>query len=217
MSLPPIMTVRRRYSSAVLANRVRPADRWGQPCSAYNVCVLPDRPAATAFATVGAGLSEPALLPVPAAAIHANLAWLLPVHEDFDVPKDELWRRHGDRWLAVLDRTAARTAGFRLRFRQLAATDSAVITVADEPNPFSALRATLSPLLGTPGRSSAGNLAHITLFRYAGALHDPAALVDRVAAIEFDIEVHVRELLVIRERVFPSLDYDIVRRVPLIG
>jgi hypothetical protein len=93
---------------------------------------------------------------VPGPALHANLAWLLPVHQDFDRPKDELWQRHSPQWLAILAGAAARTSSFRLRFQRLAATRSAVITVADEPNPFSTLRRELIPQLHLPGSSSAG-------------------------------------------------------------
>lgn len=212
MSLP---AVRHEHRSAVLANQVRPADRWGRPCRAYNVCVRPDPVATATLAGVQAGLAEPALLAVPEPAMHANLTWLLPVHEEFDQPKDELWERRGPEWVATLTEVAGRTSGFRLWLGQLAATDSAVIAVADEPNPFSALRRTLVPLLRTPGGSSSGDLAHVTLFRYAGPLRDPAALLDRLADLEFRVEVDVRELLVIRERVFPSLDYEVLHRVPL--
>ncbi|HKN95688.1 MAG TPA: hypothetical protein VJX10_01125 [Pseudonocardiaceae bacterium] len=207
MSLPA------EHRSAVLANQVRPADRWGKPCRAYNVCVRPDPAATAGFTAAQAALAEPALLAVPEPAMHANLTWLLPVHEEFDRPKDELWALRGPEWIAALTEVATGISGFRLRFRQLAATDSAVIAVADEPNPFSALRRTLAPLLRTPGASSAGNLAHVTLFRYAGPLRDPADFLDRLAGLEFGVDVDVRELLVIRERVFPSLDYDVLHRV----
>jgi len=87
--------------------------------------------------------------------------------------------------------------------------------VADEPNQLSALRRELLPLLDLPGSASAGDLAHITLFRYAKPLRDPAALLRWFAATEFHIDIDVSELLVIREQIFPSLDYEILRRVPL--
>src|SRR5262249_37390397 len=142
-------------------------------------------------------------------ALHANLAWLLPAHQEFNRPKDELWQRHGPQWLATLADTAATTSSFRLTFRHLAATISAVVTVADEPNPFSALRRELIPLLRLSGSASAGNPAHITLFRYATPLRDPASLLQWAAATTFCLDIDVSELLIIKERVYPSLDYEI--------
>jgi hypothetical protein len=62
---------------------------------------------------------------------------------------------------------------------------------------------------------AAGDLAHTTLFRYAGPLRDPAELLRRLAASELDIDIDVSELLVVRERVFPSLDYEILHRISL--
>src|SRR5262249_11729637 len=119
---------------------------------------------------------EPPLRRVPADALHANLAWLLPVHQEFDHPKDELWQRHGPQWLATLNGIVGRDQSFPLRLRHLVATDSAVITVAEEPNPFSALRRELKSALRVPGSLSAGELVHMTLFRYVGPLRDPALL-----------------------------------------
>jgi hypothetical protein len=53
---------------------------------------------------------------------------------------------------------------FRLCYRRLVATNSAVITVADEPNQLSGLRRELIVLLRVAGGASAGDLVHITLF-----------------------------------------------------
>lgn len=212
----PADGVQRQHSPAVLANRLLPAGLWGQPCRAYNVCIRPDPAGEAALAALQASIlrREPSLTRVPGSALHANLAWLLPVHQEFGRPKDELWQRHSPQWVAPLTEVAAKTSSFCLSFRRLAATDSAVITVADEPNPFSALRRELTPLLDLPGSASAGDLAHITLFRYAGPLRDPPALLRWLTITEFRIDINVRELLIIRELIFPSLDYDILHRLP---
>jgi hypothetical protein len=213
----PAEDVQRQHAPAVLAGRLLPAHRWGQPCRAYNVCIRPDPTAAATLAALQARALrlEPALLQVPEQALHANLTWLLPVHQEFDRPKDELWLRHGPQWLATLAGTAAKTSSFRLTFRRLVATNSAVITVASEPNRFSALRRELISALSVPGSASAGDLTHITLFRYATPLRGPAALLQWLAAAEFLLDIDVSELLVIKERVYPSLDYEIVHRLPL--
>ena len=127
---------------------------------------------------------------IPARALHANLVWLLPVHQEFDRPKDQLWQRHGPQWLAILDGIVGRAQSFPLCFRHLVATDSAVIAVAEEPNRLSALRRELKSALRVPGSLSSGELVHMTLFRYARPLRDPALLVRRLAAgVQIDVAV----------------------------
>lgn len=217
MGHPAAAGVQRRHAAAVLANQLLLAQRWGQPCRAYNVCVRPGSTGAAALAAIQASAQrlEPSLLRVPEPALHANLAWLLPVHEEYDRPKDELWQQHGPQWIATLADVAGRISSFHLSFRRLVATNSAVIIVADEPNRLSALRRELIPLLDIPGSASAGNLAHMTLFRYARPLRDPASLLRWLAATEFHLDIDVSELLVIRERIFPSLDYETLHRIAL--
>jgi hypothetical protein len=213
----PADDVQRQHAPAVLANRLLPAHRWGQPCRAYNVCIRPGPTATAALSALQARVLrlEPALLRVPPHALHANLAWLLPVREEFGRTKDELWDQHGPQWLAILADAAAKATSFRLTFRRPVATNAAVITVADEPNRFSALRRELLPLLHVHGSSSPGNLAHVTLFRYAAPLRGPASLLQWAAATAFSLDIDVSELLVIKERVYPSLDYQILARLPL--
>jgi hypothetical protein len=217
MASPTAADVQRQHAPAVLANQLQPARGWGQPCRAYNACILPASAGAAALAAVQARVLqlEPSLLRVPEQALHANLAWLLPVHQEFDRSKNELWNQHGTRWITTLADVAGTTASFRLSFRHMAATSSAIITVADEPNRLSALRRELLPLLDLPGSATAGDLAHISLFRYAKPLRDPAALLRWLAATEFHIEIDISELLVIREQTFPSLDYQVLHRIPL--
>lgn len=212
----PAENVRRQHAAAVLANRLLLADRWGQPCRAYNVCVGPG-PSSSALAGLQDQVLrlEPSLLRVPTPGMHACLAWLLPVHQEFGQPKDALCQRHGHRWLATVAGAAATTLKFRLIFRKLVATDSAVIAVADEPNGLSALRRDLVPRLGLPGGASAGGLAHITLFRYATPLRAPARLLRWLAGTEFCHGVDIHELVIVKERVFPSLDAEILHRMAL--
>ncbi len=216
MGHPTVADIQRRYAPSVLACDLLVERRWGQACLAYHVCIHPGPGPGASLSLIQEGVLdlEPSLLRVPAHALHANLVWLLPVHQEFDRPKDELWPRHGPEWLAILGGIVGRAQSFPLRLRHLVATDSAVIAVAEEPNPFSALRRELRSALRVPGSLSAGELVHMPLFRYAGPLRDPALLMRRLAA-GVDIDVAVREVLVVREHIFPSLNYEVLHRISL--
>jgi hypothetical protein len=208
--------IQRRYAPAVLAGDLLVERRWGQTCLAYHACIQPGPDARAGLSLIQKDVLdlEPSLLRVPARALHANLVWLLPVHQEFDRPKDELWQRDGPQWLAILDSIVGQARSFPLRFRHLVATDSAVIAVAEEPNRLSALRRELRSDLRVPGSIGAGELVHMTLFRYARPLRDPALLMRQLAA-SVQIDDAVRVVLVVRERVFPSLDNDVLHRISL--
>jgi hypothetical protein len=53
----------------------------------------------------------------PRAGAARHLAWLPRVHQEFDHPKDELWQRHGRRWIATAAEATAKTSSFRRRHR----------------------------------------------------------------------------------------------------
>jgi hypothetical protein len=207
--------VRRQHAGAVLAGRLQIERRWGRPCLAYHVCVQPGPVAAAALSAIQETVLElePSLLRVPEQAMHANVVWLLPVHQEFSRPKDELWQRHGSEWMAILGDALGAVGIDRIRYRHLVATDSAIIAIAEEPNQLSALRRELATAMRVPGGLSAGELVHTTLFRYASPLRAPAALLGWLQAAELDIGAEVRELLVIREEVFPSLRFRVLRRI----
>ncbi|MDR0346523.1 MAG: hypothetical protein LBI49_26065 [Nocardiopsaceae bacterium] len=210
-------SVQRQHAPAVLANRLTGQDRWGRRCQGYNLCARPGAGPAADLAAVQDQLLrlEPSLHRVPAPALHVNVAWLLPVHLEFEHPKDELWQQHGAEWTAAARRIVAGTGAFRLCFDRLVATDAAIIAVAREPNPVTALRRELAGALRLGRPLSAGGLVHSTLLRYGGRLRDPAGLLRCLAAAGSEVRQPVSELLVVRERVFPSLDYEICDRLPL--
>jgi hypothetical protein len=56
---------------------------------------------------------------------------------------------------------------------------------------------------------------HSSLLRYRQPLADPAGLLATVAKLPVRIETEVSELLMVREFTFPTLDYEILVRLPL--
>jgi hypothetical protein len=109
----------------------------------------------------------------------------------------------------------AATTTFRLRFRQIVATDAAIIAVADEPNGLSAFRRRLHAVLEVPGSPHLHHLVHVTLFRYQTPLHAPEALLTWLSAADANADFEVGELMVAREHTFPFLGYDVLRRFSL--
>ena len=102
MSCPEVSALRHRFAADVAAGRLKLAERWGRPCLAYNLIIRPDAAARRSAGGVQELLlrREPALLAVPQEALHVSAAWLIPVHQDRHLPKDEFWELHGPSWLA---------------------------------------------------------------------------------------------------------------------
>jgi hypothetical protein len=96
MSRPAAATVQHQHAPAVLANQLLLANRWGQPCCAYNVCIRPGPAVAAALSAVQDRLLrlEPSILRVPAGAACQPCLAAASAPES-DRPKDELWQRHG--------------------------------------------------------------------------------------------------------------------------
>jgi hypothetical protein len=206
------------HRARVLANRLYLEHRWGRPCRAFNLCLQPGERATAELCRVQDAISaaEPALLRVPRRAMHISAAWLLPVH--LEVPaaeKDELWARHAPDWLTILAEEITELGGLGLRYRDLVATDSAIIALAWPAGQVNELRARLAERLRIPLQLSAGDMVHTTLFRYGGPLNDPALLLAALADLDIQIEVRAAELLMVRERVFPALGLDVLHRFPI--
>jgi hypothetical protein len=215
----PVADIQARHAPAVLANRLQIADRWGQPCLGYVLLYRPDQDATTALADIQQDLlaREPTMLRQPTAQLHASIAWPLAVGREFDQPKDEIWRQHGEHWLKII--TAATDAGepMRLRYRRLVVTNAAIIAIAEEPNPIGDLRRELTAALGLPWQICYGSvgIVHTSLLRYSGPLADPAGLLRHLHSTPIAVETQVSELLMIREVRYPTLDYQILQRLPL--
>jgi hypothetical protein len=58
-------------------------------------------------------------------------------------------------------------------------------------------------------------MVHTTLFRYGGPLKDPGSLLAAVAGLDIRIEIRASEVVMVRERVFPALELDVLHRFPI--
>lgn len=213
------MELREAHREKVARNEVRVSRLWAQPCRAYNVQIEPDPRTRSSFEQIQQSLkqAEPNLLVCPQKTLHVSVAWLLAVHESYPVPKDSLWERRGEEWTAELTRIAAQSTGFRITYEHVVATDSAVIALALPTEPVNRIRGMIRERLRLPSEArNEADLVHTTLFRYRGALSDPEKF---LATLEEDISasatVEVEELVVSKELVYPSLETEVLARLPL--
>lgn len=213
------MELREAHREKVTRNELRVSPLWAQPCRAYNVQIELDPRTRSSLEKIQQSLyqAEPNLLVCPQRTLHVSIAWLLAVHASYPVPKDSLWERHAAEWTAELARIAAQSTGFRITYEHVVATDSAVIALAQPGEPVNRIRGMIRERLRLPSETrNEADLVHTTLFRYRGALSHPEKF---LAMLEEDVSANataeVDELVVSRELVYPSLEAEVLARLPL--
>jgi 2'-5' RNA ligase len=210
--------LREAYREKVARNEVRVSPLWAQPCRAYNVHIELDPRSRSALGKIQQSLyqAEPNLLVCPPKTLHVSLAWLLAVNASYPVDKDLLWERHAEEWTAELRRIVAQSTAFRLTYEHVVATDSAVIVLARPSEPVNRIREMIRERLRLPPETrNEADLVHTTLFRYRGALSDPAKLLAMLEDTSADATTEVEELVVSKELVYPSLEAEVLGRLPL--
>jgi 2'-5' RNA ligase len=212
------MQLRETHREKVARNEVRVSSLWEQPSRGYNVHIELDPRTRSSLEKIQQSLyqAEPNLLVCPAKTLHVTLAWLVAVHVSYPVDKDSLWKRHGEEWMAQLRSIAARSAGFRITYEHVVATDSAVIALAQPSEPVNRIREIIRQRLRLPAETrNEADMVHTTLFRYGGALSDPQKLLAMLEDTRAEATAEVEELVVSKELVYPSLEAEVLGRLPL--
>lgn len=215
---PQATELRDAHREKVARNGVRGSPLWAQPCLAYNVQIELDPGARASLGETQRALkrAEPGLLACPPETLHVSVAWLLAVHVDYPEPKDSLWDRHGEGWTAELGRIAAENSPFRIVYGHVVATDSAVIALAEPTGPVNRIRGMIRERLRLPPETrNEADLVHTTLFRYRGPLSDPGKFLATIEETGAGAEAEVGELVVSKELVYPSLEAEVLGRLPL--
>ena len=210
--------LREAHRDKVARNEVRGSPLWAQSCQAYNVQIELDSNTKTSLGRAQRALTqaEPNLLACPPQTLHVSVAWLLAVHAGYPVDKDSLWERHGDEWTTGLKRIAAQSTSFRITYENIVATDSAVIALAGPTEPVNRIRGMIRERLRLPPETrNEADLVHTTLFRYRGPLSDPEKFLAAIQATRADAVAEVEELVVSKELVYPSLEAEVLARLPL--
>jgi 2'-5' RNA ligase len=213
-----VMKLREAHREKVARNEVRDSPLWAQPSRGYNVHIELDPPTRSALEKIQQGLyqAEPNLLVCPETTLHVTLSWLLAVHVSYPVDKDSLWKRHGEEWMAQLRRIAAQSAGFRITYEHVVATDSAVIALAEPTEPVNRIREMIRERLRLPSETrNEADLVHTTLFRYRGPLCDPEKFLGMLEDTSVEAATEVDELVISKELVYPSLEAEVLAHLPL--
>ena len=213
-----VMKLREAHREKVARNAVRVSPLWAQPCRAYNVHIELDPRTKTSLEKTQQALkrAEPTLLMCPQQTLHVSIAWLLAVHASYMVPKDSLWERHAEEWTTELNRIAAQSKGFRITYEHVVATDTAVIALAEPTEPVNRIRTMIRERLRLPSETrNEADLVHTTLFRYRAPLSDPEKFLVMLEDTSAEAAAEVDELVISKELVYPSLEAEVLARLPL--
>jgi hypothetical protein len=213
-----VMKLREAHREKVARNEVRVSPLWAQCCRAYNVHIELDPRTKASLEKTQQVLkrAEPTLLMCPQQSLHVSIAWLLAVHASYPLAKDSLWERHGEEWTTELNRIAAQCKGFRITYEHIVATDSAVIALAEPTEPVNRIRRMIRERLRLPSETrNEAHLVHTTLFRYRGPLCDPEKFLAMVEDTSAEAAAEVDELVISKELVYPSLEAEVLARLPL--
>ena len=213
-----VMNLREAHREKVARNEVRVSPLWAQPSRGYNVHIELDPHAKASLGKTQQRLkqAEPNLLVCPQETLHVTLAWLLAVHVSYPVAKDSLWERHAEEWTTELNRIAAESLGFRIAYERVVATDSGVIALAEPTEPVNRIRRMIRERLRLPPETrNEADLVHTTLFRYHGPLSDPENFLAMLEDTSAEAATEVDELVISKELVYPSLEAEVLARLPL--
>ena len=191
---------------------------WAQPCRAYNVHIELDARTKSSLGKTQQALkrAEPSLLACPPKALHVSVAWLLAVHASYPVSKDSLWEHHAPEWTMELNRIAAESPAFPIAYEHIVPTDSAVIALAEPTEPVNRIRQLIREHLRLPSETrNEADLVHTTLFRYRAPLSDPERFLAILEDMSAEAAAEVDELVVSKELVYPSLEAEVLARLPL--
>lgn len=191
---------------------------WNQRCSAYNLQALLDESSKRALRELQQRFAPwlSRLFVIPEEAMHISLIWLLNVRTEYPRPKHEIWCGRRDEWLSTIAKVAERMPPLRLAFTQMVITESAILAVAQPADLVNELRRSLVAELDLPSETkNVADLVHCTLFRFSSADLSFEALTDAAGHARIHIPFRIREIAVTEERRFPSLDSEVIQRIPL--
>ncbi|ANL64651.1 RNA ligase family protein [Rhizobium phaseoli] len=184
---------------------------WFKRCCAFHLQFFPDGATLSKLISLQDDIerySDAPLLRLPAASLHMTIVTLVNAAAKFSIPNEEVWRLNGERWKAVAHRLAEQTPAFNLHLRKLAVSAAAVFVKAEEPPELRKLRSAIIQAIDFEGwRPTPPQIAHITLFRFSAEGRLPEITAD---AGSLPKAVRVRSLQLLEERVYPSVEINVL-------
>ncbi|EJC82847.1 hypothetical protein Rleg4DRAFT_4577 [Rhizobium leguminosarum bv. trifolii WSM2297] len=191
---------------------------WFKRCCAFHLQFLPDREALSKLSALQASVerdSAASLSRVPATSLHMTVVTLVNAAAQFSIPKEEVWKRNGERWKEIVERLIDETPPFDLHFHEVAASEAAIFVKAEEPAELRRLRFAISQAICfEQWRPTPPRIAHMTLFRFFAE--------EPVPAVSFDvgclpIGVRAGSLTLLEERAYPNVEINILSEPLLCG
>ena len=185
-------------------------DMWGAECSGYHLQFRPEADVIERIVSLQDHIEShfEHLLRVPPEALHMTVLILLPPNRE-KAALDRIWTRVGPRCIEAGSRLCASLDAIPVEWSTVRAYDKAIVLAGDAHAHLQKLRADVVDAVSEPAcRPSPPRLAHVTLFRYADLDPRLAGFETRCEPITADL----REIRLVREDRYPSLEFEVLRR-----
>ncbi|NNU35682.1 hypothetical protein G9X64_04075 [Rhizobium sophorae] len=191
---------------------------WFKRCCAFHLQLFPDRETVSKLSALQDGIERECdgpLLRVPAASLHMTVVTLIDAATQFSMPNDEVWKLNGERWKEIVERLVKETPPIDLSFQEMQASEAAIFVESPEPPELQRLRLAVSDAIWFEDwRPKPPRIAHITLFRFFAEEWLPALPGD---AGLLPIELNVKALQLVKEKIYPSVEVDVLGRPSCLG
>ncbi|TAV45344.1 hypothetical protein ELI30_27195 (plasmid) [Rhizobium leguminosarum] len=184
---------------------------WFKRCCAFHLQLFPDHETVSKLCALQdhiEGECNGSLLRVPATSLHMTVVTLIDAAAQFSMPNDEVWKLNGERWKETVERLVRQTPPIDLSFQEVQASEAAIFVKAPEPPELQRLRSAVSDAIWFEDwRPKPPRIAHITLFRFSAEEQLPALPGD---AGLLPIEGNVNALQLVKEKIYPSVEVDVL-------
>lgn len=186
---------------------------WGVECSGYHFQFRPEPDVIGEIVCIQDRIASELdhLRRVPPEALHMTVLTLLPATSD-KAAVEGAWARFGARCIAAGSRLSGSSGPLPVEWTSVRAFDKAIVLAGKESERLKKFRADVADVVAEPGlRPQAPRIAHVSLFRYAEI--DP-----RLQGFTMHcgtVAAELREIRLVREDKYPSLELEVLRRWPL--
>jgi 2'-5' RNA ligase len=192
----------------------------GQPVHGYMINTLPSDENRRTLTTVQEALAQQygdGLWIAPPETLHITLLdWVAPL-VDYDQPKDALFKEVYPQFDEVFADIVRNTKPIMVTFDTIKATAGAIIALGNDDGSFQYIRDEfMRRVTLPPGTKLPPTIIHSTIARYRKE-YELIEVENFVAAHQVNFTQQVREFRLLRERVSPQLDFDLLKTYQLGG